>query len=228
MYTIINYLVSGASKLSLALELRKAKEYFDNLEVIREDMIKRSRDILNLCRTIISKIILREDVEKLVGDLNHKFQELSEIIKNFPELQYSNNFYSIAGEYVEAIQLYYITQKHRVLQIEELNIHPIPYLHGLIEVIGELKRLSLDLVRKDMFEEAYKLLEIAENLYTSLSSLSYPDAVLPGFRRKLDIYRKVIDDWKKFLIDMESRRRLIHRLNTVLKYIKHEDTGNGR
>jgi translin len=202
---------------TLSLELENAKKYLNDLEIAREELIKRSRDIVNICRTIVSKVLIGEEVKDLVENLSYRFRELIEVVKNFPELYYSNTFYSIAGEYVEAIQFYHITYENRVLTLKELGIHPIPYLHGLVEVIGELKRLSLDLVRKDMFEEAYKYLEIAENLYNSLSSLSYPDAILPGFRRKLDIYRKVIDDWKKFLVDMESRRKLIRKLNAILK-----------
>ncbi|MEM4442478.1 MAG: haloacid dehalogenase, partial [Ignisphaera sp.] len=72
-------------------------------------------------------------------------------------------------------------------------------------------------VRKNKFDEAFKLLELAEELYNRLSIFSYPDALLPGFRRKLDVYRRVIDDWKKFLIDMVSRKNLIDVLKVCYR-----------
>lgn len=206
--------------MSLCLKSESTKKRLDDLEVAREELIKQGRDIVNLCRNIVTKTVLGEEAEELVKQLKQQFNKLRSSVDQYPELFYANIFYNIAAEYVEAIQLYYITKEHRVLPPEEINVHPIPYLLGLIEVIGELKRLSLEFVRKNRFDDAYGLLEVAENLFNCLLPFSYPDALLPGFRRKLDIYRKVIDDWKKFLIDMESRRRLIQKLDVLLKNVK--------
>jgi len=206
--------------LSLCLNTRSIKERLDDLEIAREELIKQGRDIVNLCRNIVTKTVLSEEAEELVKQLKQQFNKLLSSIYQYPELLYANIFYNIAIEYVEAIQLYYITKEHRVLPPDEINVHPVPYLLGLIEVIGELKRLSLEFVRKNRFDDAYSLLEVAENLFNCLSSFSYPDALLPGFRRKLDIYRKVIDDWKKFLLDMESRRKLIQKLDALVTDVK--------
>ncbi|MEM3980166.1 MAG: hypothetical protein QXF79_02790 [Ignisphaera sp.] len=203
--------------MDLCMNLDSTKDRLDDLELVREELIKHGRDIINLSRNIVTKIVLSEDAEELVENLKQQFNKLRNSVDQYPELLYTNMFYSIAAEYVEAIQLYYITRERRILPPEEINVHPIPYLLGLIEVIGELKRLSLELIRRNRFDDAYNLLEVAENLYNCLTSFSYPDALLPGFRRKLDIYRKVIDDWKKFLIDMESRRRLIQKLSIIIE-----------
>ncbi|MEM0371315.1 MAG: haloacid dehalogenase [Ignisphaera sp.] len=193
------------------------KNYLDSLESARESLIKKGRDILNLCRSIISGVVLGKNVEEDLYKVSKLFNEVYEQIKSYPELVYSNIFYSIAAEYVEAIQLYSIVTQTRFLSIEELNVHPIPYLLGLADTIGELKRCSLESVRKNKFDEAFKLLELAEELYNRLSIFSYPDALLPGFRRKLDVYRRVIDDWKKFLIDMVSRKNLIDVLKVCYR-----------
>lgn len=206
--------------MNLCLDLSLTKDHLDNLELAREELIKQGRDIINLCRNVVTKTILGEDAGELVEQLKQQFNRLRNSVNKYPELLYANIFYNIAIEYVEAIQLYYITKERRVLPPEEINVHPVPYLLGLIEIIGELKRLSLELIRKNRFDYAYDLLETAENLYNCLSSFSYPDALIPGFRRKLDIYRKVMDDWKKFLIDMESRRKLIQKLSTTLENVR--------
>lgn len=210
--------------MGIAIDLSNVKEYLDGLENAREILIKRGRDILSLCRTIITKSMLNEDTGKYVDELKHVFTTLYDDIKRYPELLYSNTFYSIATEYVEALQLYSIIREQKVLSLEDLGVHPIPYLLGLVDVIGELKRISLELVRKNKFEESYRFLEIAEELYKTLSTFSYPNALLPGFRRKLDIIRKVLDDWKKFLIDMDSRKSLIKNIQRLSVFLKQELT----
>lgn len=198
--------------------MHSIKEYLDNLENARETLIKRGRDVINLARAVITNTILGKNDEDSINKLRQIFIKLYNDIKMYPELIYSNIFYSIATEYVEAIQLYSITTQYKLIPYEELNIHPVPYLLGLAEIIGELKRISLEFIRKDRFEDAHKLLEIGEKIYSILSTFSYPDAILPGFRHKLDIYRRVIDEWKKFLLDIESRKTLIYKLDIILRY----------
>lgn len=197
------------------MDLSYVKKYMDELENMREFLIKKSRDVVNLCRLITSGVTRGKNVKEFVNKVSEIFSEIYNSVKNYPELLYSNMFYSIAAEYVETIQLYNIVTNSRIVSISELNVHPIPYVLGLIETIGELKRCSLESIRRNKFDEAFKLLELAEEIYNNLSILSYSDSLLPGFRRKLDIYRKVVDDWKKFLIDMISRKNLIDKFTSI-------------
>lgn len=206
--------------MSLSIDLTPIKNYLDRLESVRESIIKQSRDLLRLSKAVISSIVSGEDASTYIEKMQELFVDINAKIKECPELAYSNMFFAIATEYAEAMQLYYIRNRMRILSIDELNINPLPYLMSLLEVIGELKRVSLECLRRGDLDEAYNFLRIAEEVYNALLSFSYPEALLPGFRRKLDIYRKVLDDWKKFLIDMDSRRSLIKSLSEALKYIR--------
>lgn len=209
--------------MNIVVDISNLKEYLDRLDNAREILLKKGRDILNLCRLIIAKTISGGNVENVIDKLRQRFLELYDSIKPYPELTYSNLFYSIAIEYVETLQTHSIIKHNKILSLKDLEVHPIPYILGLTEVLGELKRFSLELVRKDRIDEAYKILEIAEEIYNTLSSFTYPETFLPGFRHKLDVYRKVIDDWKRFLIDMGSRKSLIHKLNDLLKQSEHKE-----
>ncbi|MCE4603602.1 MAG: haloacid dehalogenase, partial [Aeropyrum sp.] len=79
----------------------------------------------------------------------------------------------------------------------------------------ELRRLCLDLVRHAEFEVAWRLLEIMEAIYLELRSLDYPEALIPGVRHKADVARRLVDDTKALLADLESR----HRLESSIKKI---------
>lgn len=181
----------------------------------REQFIKQSRDVISLSRRVIHLCIRGDDASKAVLDLRNRFIELHNFVREVPELFYSNLLQSIAAEYVEALQFYSIIRESRFMTLDELNVHPVAYILGLTDVIGELKRYSLELLMYNRIEDSLSLLEKAEHLYNSLITLNYADAVVPGLRRKLDVYRKVIDDWRELLIDLKSRKEFIDRIERI-------------
>ncbi|MCS7112052.1 MAG: hypothetical protein N3D82_01410 [Ignisphaera sp.] len=196
-------------------DLQHIKDYLDRVDSLREYLIKHSRDIVALCRRVIYTCIRGGDASRLVLDLRGRFTELYNSVKNVPELFYSNLLHSVAAEYVEALQFHSIITESRLMTLSELNVHPVPYILGLLEVIGELKRYSLELIKNNRIGESFNLLEKAEHIYDLLNTLNYVDAIVPGLRRKIDVYRKVIDDWRELLIDLRSRKELIDRIESI-------------
>ena len=67
---------------------------------------------------------------------------------------------------------------------EELRVEYAAYLNGLGDVVGELRRHVLDLIRKESFEKAEIFLGIMENIHAMLMDFDYPDAITRGLRRK--------------------------------------------
>lgn len=201
------------------LEINEVRRYLEELEEAREQLIKVAREVSQLVRALVSLSIRRrrEDAHRYYQELSDRFKSLLEVSSQHPELTYSNFFYSIAAEYVEAVQLYSIVFEGRLLTLSELNVHPIPYLLGHADLIGELKRLSLEHLRRGEYRESFTYLELAEGIYEELSSIDIADPIVPGLRRKLDVYRKVIDDWKVLLIDIESRVKLEKMCGEIIK-----------
>ena len=51
-----------------------------------------------------------------------------------------------------------------------------------------------------------------DHVYMELSILNYPDSILPGFRRKCDLVRRMIDDTKNIIVfarGCENVRKLL-------------------
>jgi len=46
----------------------------------------------------------------------------------------------------------------KVPSFKELGVDPVPYLQGLADVVGELRRHALDSVAKENLEEAWRAL----------------------------------------------------------------------
>ena len=102
---------------------------------------------------------------------------------------------------------------------EELGIPPQSYVLGLADVVGELRRVVLDLIRAGRLGEAEERLRLMEEIYEDLTSVDELFIHIPGLRRKCDVARRVIEATRSDLT-MELRRsaleRLIRRLEEVM------------
>ena len=191
-------------------------------DLTREDVIKLSRDIVRESGYVITYIHkgnydIAQEKLRLVRNYVSKFKSK---INEHPELAYSGLTYSTLAEYVEAEVFYSIVTSKKVPSHKDLDIHPIPYIQGLLDVVGEIKRYVIELIRKGNFKDVWEFFEIAEAIYEEARGLDYPEALVPGLRRKIDIARSVIESLRSFIIDIESRNRLVSTLGKVLDVIE--------
>jgi translin len=76
--------------------------------------------------------------------------------------------------------------------LKEVGTNSTAYLLGMLDFVGELRRMTLDALRKGKADEAQKLLSAMENVYEDLMSLDRT-SILPNFRRKLDAARRILE-----------------------------------
>jgi translin len=92
---------------------------------------------------------------------------------------------------------------------KQLKVENAPYILGLLDTIGELKRMVYDTIRVADFEKAERLFSIMQRLYLSLSPFSIYDHVVQGVKRKLDVARILIEDTRGTVTEEARRRELI-------------------
>ena len=88
---------------------------------------------------------------------------------------------------------YSIISKSNIPTPIDLKIHPLNYILGLSDVIGELRRFALDNIRNSQVEDLNEILEKMDELYTYLFAIDYPSAITQDLRRKVDIARSIIE-----------------------------------
>lgn len=99
---------------------------------------------------------------------------------------------------------------------EELGIESVPYLLGLADAVGELRRFCLDELKTGKVERANHFLEKMEDIFAELMRFDYPDAILP-IRRKQDIVRSLLEKTRGEVAVAASTRSLHAKLEEVLK-----------
>ena len=188
--------------------------YLREKDEVRELIIKSGRDVIRESGYVITSLHSRrlEDAGKHYSAMKDKYLKVTELASKYPELRNSGLYFNIASEYVEAALYYILIKEGRLPSISDLGVDPVPYVQGLLDLVGELKRRILDLVRDDKYDEAYTLFKVAEAIYESVRTLDYPDPILPGVRRKTDVARSVTESLRTLLTDLESRRRLMESL----------------
>ncbi|MDQ3855447.1 MAG: hypothetical protein M3281_03530 [Chloroflexota bacterium] len=96
--------------------------------------------------------------------------------------------------------------------LADVGVDVAPYLNGLGEAVGELRRRALDIIRHGEAEEAEYLLEAMEEIYNLLITVDYPDAVTGGLRRTTDQFRAVLERTRGDLTISIRQSRLEHAL----------------
>ena len=98
-----------------------------------------------------------------------------------------------AKEYAEAHLFLALARGDELPTAAELGTRMAPYLNGLGEAVGELRRRLLDQLRGEDFAEAERLLEIMDEVVDLLASLDYPDGMTGGLRRTTDVSRSLTE-----------------------------------
>ena len=93
----------------------------------------------------------------------------------------------------------------------------MPYLLGLGDVIGELRRFALDALRFNKIEEMQRMLSLMEKIYSELVFFDYPKAIVPGLRRKTDIGRSLVEKTRGDAATAIQQEKLLAVLLTFKK-----------
>lgn len=119
--------------------------------------------------------------------------DLQRGLSTYPELYYAGYTQDAIKEFAEASIACAIIEGQPLPSPDELKVESATYLNGLAEAMGELRRKCLDILRVGYSGEAERLLNAMDDIYTTLVTMDYPDAVTNGLRRQTDVFRGVLE-----------------------------------
>jgi len=191
--------------------LSKISKSLNELQDSREYLIKNTREVILLCsQAIIS--IHKLDIEPGRKKAEHAKKLLDEIRKK-SKSELSRYIVTAEQELVEAFAFISIVEKSEIPSAESLGVRGESYILGLLDCIGELKRLVYDSIRVGKADDARKFFEIMENLYLFLYPFAIYDKIINETRRKLDVNRILIEDARAAVTEEIRRSALIDAIN---------------
>jgi translin len=210
--------------MSLKEILEKIQEELSGREAVREEVHRDMRKATRLSKQAIqvSHQERFDDAKAMLKEAKSLFAKLQETAKDYPYLLYSGSVGAAFEEHAEAHILLTLIQEDRFVDPNEIGVPLTPYVLSLGDVIGELRRRALDLIRRGNVEAAEKTLERMEHIYSELTALDDAYIIIKGLRRKGDVARRLIEITRGD-ITIEVRRNALERsISKLEKTIEKE------
>jgi translin len=161
----------------------------------REEALQHSRSIIRHAALAIRAVHRNERPLALehIHQARSEAATLRETLAPFPDLYFAGYSQDALKELAEASIVYALVGGERLPSPDELQVDAAPYLNGLGEAAGELRRHCLDIMRSGRSREAERLLAMMDDIYSLLVTLDYPDAITGNLRRTTDMVRGVTE-----------------------------------
>ncbi len=171
------------------------RKVFDARTSARDLALAQARQLTRACSLAI-RAVHRDEYDVM----NEHLQEATKLadtlrasLTNFPDLFYAGYTQDALKEFVEANVTCALIRNEPLQTPEQLIVEPATFLNGLAEVVGELRRRILDILRHGYSQEAERLLGYMDEIYSVLVTMDYPDAITNGLRRQTDLARSIIE-----------------------------------
>jgi translin len=197
------------------------RQKFDLRNAKRDQALAQARRLTRACSLAI-RAVHRDDKETMemhLAEAGALADTLRQELVNYPELFFAGYTQDSLKEFVEASVTCALIQNQPLQTPEELLVEEATYLNGLAEVVGELRRRTLDILRHGYSQEAERLLGFMDEIYSVLVTMDYPDAITNGLRRQTDVARGIIEKTRgdvTFSLRGEHLTQAIHKISSQL------------
>lgn len=146
--------------------------------------------------------------DTLIAQAGELLASISDALSANPELLGHSVVHQAAKEFAEARIAQAVFTGSDLPGFGDLGVDPVPYLHGLGEAVGEMRRRMLDLLRAERLSEAEDLLEEMDGVVDQLAQVDYPDGMTSGLRRTTDVSRSLVERSRSDLTATVVQERL--------------------
>lgn len=161
----------------------------------RDKALADARELIRYCSLAIRALHRAElaTARGLLAAAWEKVQALERDLTPYPDLYFTGYVQDALKEYAEAQVVMTIIQGQPLPEPEELHTPYPAYLNGLGEAVGEVRRYILDALRRGNSDRCEALLQAMDDIYTTLVSIDYPDALTGNLRRTTDTVRGILE-----------------------------------
>jgi len=201
--------------------LETIRTHLEDKDAARELALVGSRKVIRLCAEATREMHREEwpQAEKQLGDSRQVLSEIEARLQQHQDVLHTGFVQDAQKEYAEARLALAVIRGQPIPGPAELGVPEAPYLNGMAEAIGEIRRRIIDLLRDGKVDNCVGLLETMSDFYAAIVTFDYPDAVLMGLRRRTDIARSLIEKTRHDLttaIRQEKLEASLRRLESVL------------
>jgi len=200
---------------NVQVDVEKINRKFKDIEERRNAIIKGTRDATILC----SKAIVSMHAHKKNESIEY-IEKAKKLLQQFKELgkdDLQRYLYIAEQEFVEAYCLFSIIENSGIPSMKSLEVSDISYVMGLLDCIGEIKRMIIDKIRSEGTSNINTLFELMDKIYGIIYPLAVYDNLMPGLRKKLDVARLLIENVRAIITEEKRRTIMIEKIDEFEK-----------
>ena len=176
----------------------------------REFLIKNTRDVVILCSHSI--IAAHKGDLRLAKQKIKKAEAVLKVNQKKAKNEFKKYLITPEQEFVEANSFLAVVENKEIPSLISLNVSDESYILGMLDCIGELKRLVLDNIRNGQLKEADRIFNVMENLYQALYPFAMYDKIVKETRRKLDVNRILVEETRSVITEEIRRNHFVKAL----------------
>jgi len=196
---------------SIAEQIRQS---FSARDTTREKVLPLCREVIRYSSTAI-RAVHRQEFEparELLQSARNLLNEAEQATKGYSEFSHAGFFRDAQKEFAEASVTLALVTGNQTPTPDELGIDFTSYLNGLGEAVGELRRYTLDSIRRDDLSRVEELLAAMDDIYNILVTMDFPDAITSGLRRTTDVVRGILERTRSDLTLVIQQKKLEGKL----------------
>lgn len=204
----------------LRKDLAAIQKQLSHYDEVREQILSLSRTATRMSSSTILDIHKGElDLaDNGISKVEQTLGKIESLSQAFSEFRTTQGVVVAFQEYVEASTLLSFARSQRIPTMSELKSDYRSYLLGLLDAVGEFRRMALNSLRKGDVKKAEKLLEGMEAIYDDLQTLEHT-SIIPTFRVKMDAARRIIESTRGDVVTEVRRYSLEQALDRLEKRI---------
>lgn len=168
---------------------------FDTQTAARDKALAQARMLTRHCSLAIRAVHRAESdvMQTHLDEAGTLADSLTRELEPFPNLYHTGYTQDALKEFAEAHITCALIRDQPLPSPDEIGVIHATYLKGLSEVVGELRRRCLDILRSGYSDDAERLLKAMDDIFAVLVTMDYPDAITNGLRRQTDVARSIIE-----------------------------------
>lgn len=194
----------------------------DARNAARDATVVLSREIIRTCANSI-RAAHRGEADRAREMLRGAREALAQMrvrLGDHPEIYTAGYVHDCQKEFAEATAFLAVVAGDDLPDPDELEVEYPAYLNGLGEAVGEVRRHTLDTMRRGELARAEALLATMDEIYFALVTFDYPDALTGGLRRTTDSVRGIIEKTRGELTTALRQDELRLALESTLRALQ--------
>lgn len=182
-------------------ELDKIEKQLRLYDELRDEVIKKSREIIKQSKIVINSVHREEDSDKGLEQLNTLKEEMDQILGKTTGLKNEGSAKVAYQEFVEARLMTNFRSKEKMLW-SELGVDEEAFLLGLCDLTGELARMAVRKATSKEFDEVKRAYDCIEEAHSFFLKLDLRNSEL---RKKSDQVKWNLKKTEEILYDISLR-----------------------